>query len=111
VGIRNRLDRLAKSLGPPPRIAAAVVEEATGRVVQVLRGPAGFEAAPAGLTVADLPPACQVYPFGPDLSYIGCVDERTGAAAVTVGGGIDLDVVLGRKAGIPYGLPKEEHPR
>jgi hypothetical protein len=40
VGIRNRLDRLAKSLGPAPRIAAAVVEEATGRVVQVLRGPA-----------------------------------------------------------------------
>jgi hypothetical protein len=60
--------------------------------------------------VADLPPACQVYPFEPDLSFTGCVNERTGAA-VTVVVGIDLDVVLGRKAGIPYGLPKEEHPR
>jgi hypothetical protein len=107
VGIRNRLDRLAKSIGHPPRIAAAV-EGATGRVVQILRGPAGFEAAPAGLTVADLPRACQVYPFEPDLSFTGCVNERTGAAAVTVVRGIDLDVVVGRKPGLPYGRPQEE---
>jgi hypothetical protein len=103
MSIRRRLDRLAKSIGAGPRIAAAVVEGATGRVVQVLRGPAGFEPAPGGMTAADLPPGCELYPFDPDTSYIGCVNPQTGAAAVTSVCGIDLDVVLGRKPGLPPG--------
>jgi hypothetical protein len=98
---RSRLERLAKALGPGPRIAAAVVEEATGRVVQVLRGPGGFEPAPPGLTATELPQGCQVYPFDPEVSLIGCIDPRTGAAAVTVVHGIDLDVLIGRKPGPP----------
>jgi hypothetical protein len=98
---RSRLDRLAKALGPGPRIAAAVVEGATGRVVQVLRGPEGFEPAPPGLRATELPRGCQVYPFDPEVSLLGCTDPRTGVAAVTVVHGIDLDVLIGKKPGPP----------
>jgi hypothetical protein len=98
---RSRLDRLARVLGPGPRIAAAVVEEATGRVVQVLRGNQGFEPAPPGLRASELPRDCQVYLFDPEVSLLGCVDSRTGVAAVTVVRGIDLDVLIGKKHGPP----------
>jgi hypothetical protein len=35
--IRSRLDRLAKAFGTAPQIRAAVVEEASGRVLKMLR--------------------------------------------------------------------------
>jgi hypothetical protein len=38
-----------KSLGSGPQIVVAVVEEASGRVPKMLRGPCRFEAAPPGL--------------------------------------------------------------
>jgi hypothetical protein len=98
--IRSRLDRLMKCLGPGPRIAAAVVDEASRRVLQVLRGPCGFEPAPGGLSVGGLPRGCKVYLFDVDVCLSGCVDPRTGAAAVTAVRGIDLDVVLGSKPGL-----------
>jgi hypothetical protein len=98
---RSRLDRLAKALGPGPRVAAAVVEEGSGLVVQVLRGNQGFEQAPPGLSAAELPRGCKVYPFDPEVSLIGCVDPRTGVAAVTMVHGIDLDVLIGKKPGPP----------
>jgi hypothetical protein len=103
VSLESRLRKLEQALlpPPPPRIAAAVVEQATGRVVQVLcDGPQGFEATPEGLTAADLPASCQVYPFAEDLTHLGCVNQWTGAAAVTVVRGIDLDVVMGKKPGL-----------
>jgi hypothetical protein len=87
--------------GTGPRIAAAVVEEATSRILHVLRGPLGFESAPAGLAVDDLAPGCQIHPWGPETTYLGCVDPRTGQAVVQTVCGIDLDVVLGNKPGWP----------
>jgi hypothetical protein len=98
--IRSRLDRLEKCLRPHPRIAAAVVDEASGRVVQVLRGPLGFEPAPDGMVADDLPPRCDVYIQEPQISYLGCIDPRTGRAVVQTLHGIDLDVVLGLKPGL-----------
>ena len=37
MSLRGRLNKLVKSLGAGPQTAAAVVEEASGRVLQVLR--------------------------------------------------------------------------
>jgi hypothetical protein len=82
-----------------------VVDEATGRVVRVLRAPLGFEPAPAGLVADDLSPGCQIHPWGPETTYLGCVDPRTRQAAVQTVCGIDLDVVLGNK---PGWLPGDE---
>jgi hypothetical protein len=98
--IRNRLDRLTRRLGPGPQIAAAVVDEASGRVLQVLRGSGGFEPAPDGLSAGELPRGCKMYPFDPDVCLSGCVDPLTGAAVVTVVRVIDLDLVLGKKPGL-----------
>jgi hypothetical protein len=78
-----------------------VVEGATGRVVQVLRGNQGFEPPPPGLRAAQLPQGCRVYPLDPQVTLLGCVEPRTGAAAVTVVHGIGLDVLIGRKPGPP----------
>jgi hypothetical protein len=91
--------------GTGPRISAAVVEDASGRVLQVLRGPLGFEPAPAGMVADDLPPCCQIHPWGPETTYLGWVDPRTGCAVVQTVSGIDLDVVLGNK---PGWLPGDE---
>jgi len=103
--LRHRLRKLEKALLPPPprRIAAAVVEQATGRVVKVLRD-FGFEDAPEGLTAADLPASCRVFPFAADTVYLGAINDRTGEAAVTIVHGIDLDVVTGRRTMTPEEL-------
>jgi hypothetical protein len=98
VRIRSRLDRLTSLFGTGPRIAA-VVEDASGRVLQVLRGPLGFEPAPADMVADDLPPGCQIHPWLPQTTYLGWVDPRTGQAVVQMVHGIDLDVVLGNKSG------------
>jgi hypothetical protein len=102
VGIGNRLRRLEQRLGTGPRIAAAVVEEATGRVVQILQGPAGFEPAPAGMKAADLPPGCEMYEWQPETTYLGGI-RKGGRPYVQVVRGIEMDVVLGRKPGLPPG--------
>jgi hypothetical protein len=100
VRIKTRLRKLEEALMPRPRrIAAAVVEQATGRVVQVLRGD-DFEAAPEGLDATDLPVSCEVYPFLADTTYLGTFNKWTGKAAVTIVHGIDLDVVTGKKPGL-----------
>ena len=78
--IRSRLNRLTKAIGPGPRIAAAVVEGASGRVLQVLRGPGRFEPAPEGLSIAELPRGCKVYLFDVD-DLDGVVAENRGARA------------------------------
>lgn len=83
-----------------------MVEESSGRVREVLRGPGSFEPAPAGMTAAELPRHCKVYFFDPQVCLSGCIDPRTGAAAVTVVVGIDLDVVTGKKPGLPPGVTR-----
>jgi hypothetical protein len=85
--------------GTGPRIAAAVVEDASGRVLQVLRGPLGFEPAPAGMVADDLPPGCQIHAWEPQTSYLGFIHPRTGQAVVQTVCGIDPDEVLGNKLG------------
>jgi hypothetical protein len=78
-----------------------VVEGATGRVVQVQRGNQCLEPVPPGLTATELPQGCKVYLFDPEVCPLGCIDPRTGVAAVTVVHGIDLDVLTGKKPGPP----------
>jgi hypothetical protein len=78
-----------------------VVEEATGRVVQILQRPAGFEPAPAGMSVPDLPPGCEVFKCEPDTTHMGI--GGGGRPYVQMVVGIDVDVVLGRKPGLPPG--------
>jgi hypothetical protein len=72
-----------------------VVDEATGRVLQVLRGPLGFEPAPAGMVADALPAGCQIHAWEPQTSYLGCINSRTGQAVVKTVYGIDPDEVLG----------------
>jgi hypothetical protein len=76
-----------------------VVDEATGRVVRVLRAPLGFEPAPAGLVADELSPDCQIHGWEPQTTYLGFINPRSGQAAVQAVSGIDLDVVLGNKLG------------
>jgi hypothetical protein len=77
-----------------------VVHEDSGRVLQVLRGSLGFEAAPAGMVADHLPARCDVYIQELQTSYLGCIDPRTGQAVVQTVHGIDFEVVLGLKPGL-----------
>jgi hypothetical protein len=102
---RSRRARLEKYLGPRPPIVAAVADDATGRVVRVLRAPLDFEPAPAGLVADDLSPDCQIHAWEPQTTSLGFINPRSGQAAVQAVCGIDLDMVLGNK---PGWLPGDE---
>jgi hypothetical protein len=106
MGLRRRLEKLrqkvARSGGPPSGRdqlgwALKLSDEEAERLFPGLIA----QSDPELEEWERLPQGCRVYPFNPKVTLLGCVDPRTGVAAVTVVHGIDLDVMIGKKPGPP----------
>jgi hypothetical protein len=94
--LSDRVNKLESAVLPPP---AAIVGAtlAAGRLHQILDANGICRDAPPGLAVEDLPDGCLIHDVVPGTVAMLYRSTLDGSASVQVVGGIDIEIVTGRK--------------